>query len=263
MNNTILFILLVVFSNAVGARDQCVYSKVIEWPKYEVHLQEVSLDKNYKPEWSDPGQLAGPTSIAVDTQKNVYVSDPVNRRIIVFNDSDKSIKTINIQGPKKDKMLLFNVGINSKGIIIVANKSTKQIQKYDKSGRLLQQFPWDPFYPAAIETTKDGRIFLLRPNSTKPLDQFDSRNNPIYPATINYQKQNTDQHRGFTVKVRGYGKLSKLEVLKDGSSLLKCSNLNLEDQVPPVITEDGYLYYMIFSLKDMKRFNISRIKIPK
>lgn len=260
-----IILLFTLFANVstVEADSLCEVETVIDWTQYSLQPHEVSLEENYNPEWSEPEETARPTSLAVDPKGNVYIPDPANKRILVYEKDTRTVKEIKLRGVDAYDVVLFGIGLTSSGTIIVANKSVSKVQKYAMSGKLLDEFDWDPFYPVRIETKNDKKIYIFRPYAQEPLDQFDRDGYPIYPATKDYREERVDQYYGYTIEARGYGKRSRLNVYRGDKLVLNCSNLHLDDEIPPFLSKNGYLYFMSFHRSSNKKFQINRLLMPQ
>src|SRR5438445_11559639 len=79
--------------------------------------------------------LKHPTSVAVDSSGNIYVSDTLNDRIVVFDSSGKLLKTI---GSASGLQHPTSVAVDSGGNIYVSDTLNDRIVVFDSSGKLLK-----------------------------------------------------------------------------------------------------------------------------
>src|SRR5438445_13406259 len=79
--------------------------------------------------------LQHPTSVAVDSSGNIYVSDTINDRIVVFDSSGKLLKTI---GSASGLQHPTSVAVDSGGNIYVSDTLNDRIVVFDSSGKLLK-----------------------------------------------------------------------------------------------------------------------------
>jgi streptogramin lyase len=118
----------------------------------------VKLDKNgrYLKSWgskgSGPGQFDIPHSLAVDAQGNVYVADPGNKRIQVFDNEGTSKQAIeNVGAPRAicispgSHQYLYASDSNApdsmdRGEIYKLDLDGKVVGKFGRAGKLLKEF---------------------------------------------------------------------------------------------------------------------------
>lgn len=102
-----------------------------------------------------------PASVAVDSQKNIYVADFGNQRIQVFSNSGEHIDTFGRRGRNKANILSpRGVTIDGEDILYVAgsSRSTNRVSVLSADGRLLNSFNI-PFFPKKIATYGDYLYF--------------------------------------------------------------------------------------------------------
>ncbi|TLX95383.1 MAG: hypothetical protein E6K91_03295, partial [Thaumarchaeota archaeon] len=79
--------------------------------------------------------LKHPTSVAVDSSGNIYVSDTLNDGIVVFDSSGNLLKTI---GSASGLQHPTSVAVDSSGNIYVSDTINNRIVIFDSSGNLLK-----------------------------------------------------------------------------------------------------------------------------
>ena len=96
----------------------------------------------FSSEGSAPGQLKAPRGIAYGPDDRVYVSNTGNSRIEIFN-SD-GIYLYGFPVIKSDGVSKLNpakITLNRSGDILVSDPEKAMLQKYDRTGKLLKEYP--------------------------------------------------------------------------------------------------------------------------
>ena len=106
---------------------------------------------------NDPG-LSGPNRIAIDEQRHVYVTDPGNRRIVVFSPdgtvlhrfpSGKAVPTAIAVADGMDHWSFFR----EERVVFYAEDSGRTVVKCTLDGRILQRSGMPPGYSACYGAT--------------------------------------------------------------------------------------------------------------
>ena len=116
---------------------------------------------------SEPGTFSLPSSVAVDKEGNVYVTDALNCRVEIF-DADGNF--ISMFGKEGDAAGTFQrpkgIAIDADGHIWVVDGVQDRVKVFDKDGRLLVYFgqhgEWPGMFMQAnmIGIDKDNRVFV-------------------------------------------------------------------------------------------------------
>lgn len=122
------------------------------------------LIEGYGNRGSNNYQFDGPTDIATTTGLKIYVSDPGNNRIQVFDKRWQYLSSIrgNEKFRTKAEINPGFLGVNRLGEIFFYDSKSKSLGKYDEDGAYLDQIP----VPSEIKDVSglqvvDSKIYLL------------------------------------------------------------------------------------------------------
>ena len=114
-----------------------------------------------------PGSLIWPTSIALDSEENVYVSDEWLNRIAVFTKDGEWVGAWGVQGSGPGE---FNqpsgIAMDSEDNLHVVDTGNNRVQKYTKEGNILSTWGEEGTgdgqfnMPWGIEIDSEGNIFI-------------------------------------------------------------------------------------------------------
>ena len=157
---------------ALGADDVVyVLSRSSEYRKDGVRITVCTLDEQYITEFGSygegDGQMIWPTSIALDCQSNVYLTDEWLNRITVFSKDGEFLKKWGEPG-SGDGQLDGPAGlvISADDILFLTDSRNHRVQKFTLDGRYLGQFgsrgsgesqldlPW------GITLDQDGNVYV-------------------------------------------------------------------------------------------------------
>lgn len=123
-----------------------------------------NLIEKYGNRGSGNYQFDSPTDIASSTGLKIFVSDPGNNRIQVFDKRWQYLSSIkgNEKFRTRDEISPEYIGVNKQGEIFFYDSRSKSIGKYDEDGAYLDQIP----IPSDIKDVSglqiiDGSIFIL------------------------------------------------------------------------------------------------------
>ncbi|HEX4348235.1 MAG TPA: peptidyl-alpha-hydroxyglycine alpha-amidating lyase family protein [Vicinamibacterales bacterium] len=90
-----------------------------------------------------PNVFNGPTDVAIAPNGDIFVSDGhVNNRIVKFTKDGTFVKTWGKKGSAPGEFSLpHSMVFDSKGRLLVADRSNKRIQLFDQDGTFLEQWP--------------------------------------------------------------------------------------------------------------------------
>lgn len=86
---------------------------------------------------SGDGQFVAPNNVALDKDKNIYVSDSGNNRVQIFDKDGKFVKIINGSSDGKGQSIFINprgIGVDGKGNLFVVSNITHNVYVFDKDG---------------------------------------------------------------------------------------------------------------------------------
>lgn len=113
--------------------------------------------------------LNAPNAIAIDDDKNIYVSDTGNQRIVVYNKDAKFKRIINGSiGGKGDSKFVNprGIGVEANGTLLMVDNMTHYVYGFDKNGKQVFQFGGlgadkDQFYlPNGLFIDGKGEVFI-------------------------------------------------------------------------------------------------------
>ena len=157
---------------ALGADDVVyVVNRSSEYRTDGIRITVCTLDEQYISEFGTvgegDGQMIWPTSVALDSQENVYLADEWLNRITVFSKDGGFIKKWGTPGSGDGQLNRpAGIRISSDDIMFVSDSRNNRIQKFTLDGQYLGQFgsfgagegqlnmPW------GIGLDKDSNVFV-------------------------------------------------------------------------------------------------------
>ena len=136
-----------------------------------IRVSIVTLDEEYITEFSsyggEEGQMTWPTSIALDSQSNVYVADEWLNRISIFSKDGEYLRCWG-QGGSGDGELDRPAGlaIGSGDVLYVSDSRNNRVQKFSLDGNYLGQFgsagkgPGQFNLPWGIALDREGSVYV-------------------------------------------------------------------------------------------------------
>ena len=165
------FLLIVFFGSIACLQNQKLSTTATQEEDYvrdlELHDRTFLLDLVLGADRDVKKKFKKPASVAVDSQKNIYVADYDNQRIQVFSNSGEHIDTFGKRGRNKTNILSPRaLTIDGEDILYVAGSSRStnrfsvisQVSVLSTDGRLLNSFNI-PFLPKKIATYGDYLYF--------------------------------------------------------------------------------------------------------
>lgn len=113
--------------------------------------------------------LNAPNAVAIDSDKNIYVSDTGNQRIVVYDKDAKFQRIINgsINGKGDSKFVNpRGIGVEANGTLLMVDNMTHYVYGFDKKGKQVFQFGGigadkDQFYlPNGLYVDDKGEVFI-------------------------------------------------------------------------------------------------------
>ncbi len=136
-----------------------------------VRVSVVTLDEEYITEFSsygvEEGQMTWPTSIALDSQSNIYVTDEWLNRISIFSRDGEFLRCWG-QGGSGDGELDRPAGlaIGPDGVLYVSDSLNNRVQKFTLDGAYIGQFgsagkgPGQFNMPWGIALDREGSVYV-------------------------------------------------------------------------------------------------------
>jgi DNA-binding beta-propeller fold protein YncE len=127
-----------------------------------------------------PDTFNGPTDVAVAPNGDVFVADGhVNSRIVKFSKDGRFIKAWGKKGTAPGEFdLPHTMFFDSRGRLLVGDRSNKRIQIFDQEGTFIDQ--WTQFgSPSGIFITADDTLYVVDYNDKKALFVGSARDGSI------------------------------------------------------------------------------------
>jgi DNA-binding beta-propeller fold protein YncE len=137
--------------------------KVLEYSLSGKKLLELSAAS------SKDDKLNAPNAVAVDVDKNIYVSDTGNQRLVVFDKNGKFIRIINgsIDGKGDSKFVNpRGIGVEPNGTLLMVDNMTHYVYGFNKNGKQIFEFGGlgsdkDQFYlPNGMFVDSKGEVLI-------------------------------------------------------------------------------------------------------
>jgi DNA-binding beta-propeller fold protein YncE len=140
-------------------------------PQGAVRVTICTLDEQYVGQFSgfgeEDGQLTWPTSIACDSQGNIYISDEHRNDVQVFNPAHEFVRTWGGPGSGEDALNRpSGLAVDTDDNVIVVDHLNNRIQKRSPDGQLLAQWgeagdgPGQFNLPWGVCTDQHGDIYV-------------------------------------------------------------------------------------------------------
>jgi tripartite motif-containing protein 71 len=113
-----------------------------------------------------------PAGVAVDAQGNVYVSDPMNDRIVKFDRTGKVVTTWGSRGtgdgqfmfvrPDRPEQFTGPLALDNQGHVYVSDTRNNRVQKFDATGKYLAKWddPADAITMDSISIDSQGNLYI-------------------------------------------------------------------------------------------------------
>jgi sugar lactone lactonase YvrE len=155
---SIVFVLIAILGLLIFYYFSLIRPKLIEQGKTTTGKTEYNFLFNIYGK-DDKDRLSAPFDVSSDKQKNIYVSDTGNSRILVFNSAGKYIRTIGKKGTAKG-LLLNPTGIDIDLLtdnLYVADRDNHKIVVYKPDGSTIRE--WRLMFPHFIKVL-NNKVFV-------------------------------------------------------------------------------------------------------
>lgn len=232
-----------------------------------------------------PDDINQPRVIALDSKDNLYVADPVNYRVLKFNQAGKLLLKIPLMKPERTTPTLYgndikDMTIDKSDCLYVINYYQYRIEKYSPDGRFLMSIDYTKdnlndktdqdisslFRPEHIQVDHDGNIYLHSDLWTKhPKGGIYSKDGRLIdrltkvgvaPATrvisdkIIGGKIVNEKMVGFSKYYATFeGKNQSELVIRDiaGKELKRCGPIDMEPTTRDFVDSKGNVYFIQFN----------------
>ena len=171
----------------------------------KIYTPTGQLVRQFGGQGSKPGQLSGPTGVAVNEKEHLFIAEGGNKRISVFTENGQFLRCFGSYGSGAGHVHFafpWHLCISPDGLVYISDYSNHCIKVHDQDGRYIRQFGEDIVKrPTGIAVTSDGHILVAS----------------LYANKISI----------FT---------------PDGQCVRKVDNLWLNHPYSPTISDEGHLY---------------------
>ena len=130
------------------------------------------------------GALNNPNDLYVDAQRNIYIADTGNNRIVVCDPDFNVTKVIDKfenNGASEVFQKPMGLSVNAEGNLLIADSGSGRIIILDKNGKALHLFgkpetaylAGADYIPTAVDTDRFGRIFVVAQNINQGIIMLD------------------------------------------------------------------------------------------
>ena len=113
---------------------------------------------------STQDRFSQPSDVALDADGNIYVTDTLKDRVVVFDPKGKFLRTFP-SGVKRP----LGIDVDAGGTVYVVSKRSDAVAAFDRKGRLIRQYP--VFSPLNVSEER-GRIYIT---TMGPIVSFDAK----------------------------------------------------------------------------------------
>jgi len=113
---------------------------------------------------STQDRFSQPSDVAMDVDGNIYVTDTLKDRVVVFDPKGKFVRTFPT-GVKRP----LGIDVDAAGTVYVASKRSDAVVAYDRKGKVIRQYA--VFAPLNV-TEERGRIYIT---TMGPIVSFDAK----------------------------------------------------------------------------------------
>jgi DNA-binding beta-propeller fold protein YncE len=163
-----------------------------------------------------PDTFNGPTDVAVAPNGDIFVADGHgNNRIVKFSKDGKFIKAWGKKGAGPSEFNLpHTLFFDSRGRLLVGDRSNKRIQLFDQDGNFIEQ--WTQFgSPSGIFITRDDTLYVVDYNDKQRLFIGSAKD-----GSIKYEINNLTLAEGIAVDKKGAIFVSETVAGKTDSGLV-------------------------------------------
>ena len=164
------------FSNPVDiafSSDDRIYvvSRTNSLQPYGIRIGICDFESNYYGDFgsygSDPGQFVWPSSVAFDSDDNLYLVDEHNHRITVFDTEGGYIRHWGEHGSRDGQMDgPSGIAIEASGAVLVSDAYNGRVQRFTKDGEFVASFgspgdgPGEFNMPWGVTLDGEGNIYV-------------------------------------------------------------------------------------------------------
>jgi YD repeat-containing protein len=146
------------------------------------HVRKYTESGRYLTEFGSEGEAEGdfktPTGIAIDANKDAWVTDAGNDRIEEFNSEDKFVRAAGKKGITLGHLEEPNgIAVATNGDVWVADTGNKRVEVFSSEGTALETvhtIPHEVEYPSSIAAGPNGTIWIAGLKS-RVIDEFNDK----------------------------------------------------------------------------------------
>jgi len=112
--------------------------------------------------------LVFPVGIAINSSGDVFVADMILGKVVVFSESGRSSRFINLPGAGKRRLKPLALTIDSQDNLYVGEAVTGKVYIFDKNGKYSSSIGKGKFaYPGGIAINNQGEIYVADSNNQR------------------------------------------------------------------------------------------------
>jgi len=145
-----------------------------------MNIDPQAVEYRFRRSWGGEGdQLLRPGAIEVDQDGNLIMVDEGYDRIVIINQSDRSIRTIGGPGEEPGKFDgLMGLALAPDGTYFTVEFGNDRVQHFDRDGRLIKSWgsygsePGQFIAPTRIAISRNGFIYVVESNTQYRIQKF-------------------------------------------------------------------------------------------
>lgn len=241
---------------------ECTVTTVVDWATQPVQYGEETLSAAV-PEAAEPAVFNHPQTLLVNSDGLLYVPDPVNKRILVFDASGKYQKSLALGKESKDKRqsyIVQSMAMDAEGNVYILNEASHDIEVYSNRGRLVQRVPHVPVGVEGLGVGKDGNIYLFGMDPRVPLEVLGKEGRVIPRDRYKYDIGDLLSYTPYRVLARTFPGRTQFTLLRNKHVIATCVvDMLMSEDGGTYLTREGVFYFFAFDPYPTKDLNVVKV----